>query len=492
MNLTEPVIKQPRHISDTRTAKDWLDALASGTCDQRTFLRGLGELLGRSTDSGWDMLALLDQYYRRGKIGADTFTSLKGHLQTLLMRKEGGEFLPQIPTVRDETIKTSAGPSSVVSLPTSEPRTMGELRAVPPVSAPGARAAVEAIRPTGDRLPADGDVLRGRYRLLKLVGEGTMGSVFEALDVSRVNEAEDERRVAVKVLHPAVMKRPRLLAELRLEFQHLQTLSHPNIVRVHEFDRDGDVAFFTMEFLRGMTLRQLLSADHPRGLDRRYALAIVRDVGAAIAHAHSRGVVHGNLNPGNIFVTDAGDIRVLDFGASPALQRTPWIEDPDDIRPAAVEPPTFISCEALEGAVRDASDDVYSLACVTYLLLAGHHPFQDISSLKARSLRISPRRPRGLARRQWLALRAGLTFDRARRPTDVAAWVIEMDTSGAAGRLPLLPSLVASVRTGVGAPSGSRSPPRQPSSAPGHCGSRGTATPSMARLRNGSPASAPC
>jgi serine/threonine protein kinase len=303
---------------------------------------------------------------------------------------------------------------------------------------------VEAIRPNSERAPAEGDVLRGRYRLLRLVGQGTVGSVFEALDLSRVDAIEDERLVAVKVLHPAVLKRPRVLADLRREFQHLQALSHPNIVRVHEFDRDGDVVFFTMEYLRGITLRRLLGAENPQGLDRRYALAIVRDVGAAIAHAHSRGIVHGDLNPGNIVVTDRGDLRVLDFGATPALRRLPAPDGLDDPRPVAVEPQTFASCEMLEGGVADPSADLFALACLTYLLIAGHHPFQDINSLKARSLRISPRRPRGLKRRQWLALKAGLQLDRERRPSDVATWVAEMDVSGAAPRLPLLRSLLAS------------------------------------------------
>ena len=90
----------------------------------------------------------------------------------------------------------------------------------------------------------------------------------------------------------------------------------PNIVRVHEFDRDGGVAFFTMELLSGALLSRVLNARGAVALPRPEALAVIRDIGAALVHAHSRGVVHGDVNPQNIFITNEGDLRVLDFGAA--------------------------------------------------------------------------------------------------------------------------------------------------------------------------------
>jgi hypothetical protein len=443
--LTEPVIKQPRHIPDTRNAKDWLDALATGTCDQRIFMRGVGDLLRRVPDSGWDMLALLDQYYRRGKIDADTFTSLKAHLQNLLLGKAGGEGNVPPPTLRDALPKTPDNSSSNPPVPPPQARAVANMASAPyPAStaAEPARDLADTTRHRPERELAEGDVLRGRYRVQKLLGQGGMGSVFEAIDQFRVDESPGDQRVAVKVLHSAVLKRSRLFAELRREFQHVQSLSHPNIVRVHEFDRDGDIAFFTMEYLSGALLSRVLSGRKRPVMDRRYALAIVRDVGAAIAHAHSRGVVHGDLNPGNVFVTDNGDIRVLDFGAAHKLRRGPWISELSDPRNVAVATPSFASCELLEGEAADARDDVYALACVTYLLLSGNHPFQDLTALKARSLRMIPKRPFGLSHRQWRALKAGLQLNRARRPADLQAWLRELDLRAAAPHLPVLPSLL--------------------------------------------------
>src|SRR5260370_19769659 len=269
-----------------------------------------------------------------------------------------------------------------------------------------------------------------------------MGAVSAASDQYRLDRSGGDQRIAIKVLHTEVIKRPRLFAELRREFQHLQSLSHPNIVRVHEFDRDGDLAFFTMEYLSGALLSRVLSIADSGALYRPYALAIVRDAGAAIAHAHARGVVHGDLNPANIFITDDGEVRVLDFGASHQLHHGPWISEFDDQRPIAVATPTFASCQVLEGEVADARDDVYALACITYALLTGKHPFNDDTALKARTSRTIPKRPTRLASKQWHALREGLRFDRERRPSDVRSWLERLDLRAAAPHLPALQYLL--------------------------------------------------
>jgi serine/threonine protein kinase len=301
-----------------------------------------------------------------------------------------------------------------------------------------APAADEQATPT--RSLAVGDVLRGRYRIQGLLGRGGMGTVFAATDRYRLDGSHGDQRVAIKVLHTEVMKRPRLFAELRREFQHLQTLSHPNIVRVHEFDRDGDLAFFSMECLSGEMLSRVLAVADASAMHRPYALAIIRDVGAAIAHAHARGVVHGDLNPGNIFVTDEGEIRVLDFGASHRLHSAPSISEYDQHHQLAVAP-SYASCQVLEGEAADARDDVYALACIAYKLLTGNHPYRDDTALKARSRRLSPARPGGLTRRQWHTLRQGLHFDRGRRPADVRSWLDRLELRSAAERLPEIRSL---------------------------------------------------
>jgi serine/threonine protein kinase len=294
------------------------------------------------------------------------------------------------------------------------------------------------------RVLAVGDVLRGRYRLTAALGRGSTGTVFEALDEHRLGLPTVNQRIAVKVLHTEITRRPELLFELRREFQHMQSLSHPNIVRVHEFDQDGDLAFFTMELLQGALLSYLLAVRNDSALNRTHALAIIRDVGAALAHAHSRGIVHGDVKPQNVFITDNGEVRVLDFGASSMLlrdARSSGFETPLD---SPVATPAYASCQALEGQPADVRDDLYSFACVAYLLLAGQHPFPKHTAVEARTRRMSPRRPAGLTRRQWQALRSGLCSERDRRPSDLQRWLDSIDVRAAAEHLPPLPVLMAS------------------------------------------------
>lgn len=394
-SATQPV----RHVSlgEGRSygAKEWLEALSIGACDEEAFFAGVGMLLQRTADAGWDLLALLDQYYRRGKFSLERFTTLNTRLRGVVMgkRQTGPSSMP-LPLVRDEP----------PALPSSSPSAGSPKRTIAP-----------------------GDVLRDRYRVQGVLGQGGMGTVFSAIDQYRLDDPNGDPVVAIKVLHTEVIKRPRLFAELRREFQHLQRLSHPNIVRVHEFDREGDLAFFTMEQLSGALLSRVLSTQGSSAMHRPYALAIMRDVGAAVTYAHARGVVHGDLYPGNIFITDTGEIRVLDFGASHQLHRAPWISEFEGAGRIAVATPMYASCQLLEGETADARDDVYALACIAYVLLSGRHPFGDNTALQARTLELVPHRPPRLHKHQWNALRAGLCFDREKRPSDVRSWLAKLD-----------------------------------------------------------------
>jgi hypothetical protein len=269
-----------------------------------------------------------------------------------------------------------------------------------------------------------------------------MGTVFEAIDEYRLDMPTSGQRIAIKVLHTAVTRREELLAELQREFQHLQLLSHPNIVRVHEFDRDGDNAFFTMELLNGALLSAVLDARNAVALPRPYALTVMREVGAALAHAHSRGIVHGDINPQNIFITNGGELRVLDFGASHKLLRDRWSVGSALAQRAPFATPGYASCQLIEGQHPDARDDLFAFACVSYLLLSGQHPFPNRTAVEARAKRVRPTRPPGLTGQQWRVLREGLRWERDRRPADVQQWLDRFDLGAAAPRLPPLPSLV--------------------------------------------------
>ncbi len=393
----------------TRTAREWLDVLSSGAGDQNAFLREMRDLFREDPEAPWEMLSQLDQYYRRKKIGLDLFQSLKSHIQSAAL---GMDKNPEIPVLEE-----------VARAP------------------PGAASARPAG--AGKGTVAVGDVLRGRYRLIRLLGHAGTVTVFEAIDQYCNDLPLSSQRIAVKVLQAAATDRKNLLSELSREFLNLQMLSHPNIVRVHNFDRDTDTTFFTMELLSGSSLGEALQERNHSALAHAHAFSIIRAVGDALAYAHTRGVVHGDVNLRNIFVTNESEIRVLDFGASRTFPAEQAVEHSLS-RQSLVSKPRYASCQLLEGQPAVVRDDVYGLACIAYLLLAGDHPFQSRTALEARSLNLRPRRPAGLTLRQWRVLRAGLHFDRERRPSDIADWLHQLAADKYSSTLPSLPELVQS------------------------------------------------
>jgi serine/threonine protein kinase len=279
-----------------------------------------------------------------------------------------------------------------------------------------------------------GSVLRNRYVIEERLGSGGKGTVFKALDRYRGDLAEDDRYVAIKILHPNADERGDLLAEFRREFYCAQILSHESIVNVFEIDRDGDLDFFTMELLEGELLSSVMARLRPLPLARPQAWAIIREVGSALAHAHARNVVHADLKPNNIMITHSGDVRILDFGASSnSVGR--YANDILHRRNAfSSGPPSYACCEILAGRAPDPRDDVYALACLSYELLAGTHPFQRRPATEARDLGIVPNRPQGLTRQQWQTVAMGLSWHRAGRSISVPAWLNKMNAERAATR----------------------------------------------------------
>lgn len=414
---TEPVRSSAPATGGEGATLAWLDALASGTCSPESFLVAMRHHFEGNRDGGWEVLSLLDQHYRRGRIKAEIFRSLKLRLEgAALNGQEGAAARPQ----------ASGRPLASSSVAAPAPALQNK-------PTPKSSSAVREV--------AIGDVLRGRYWVRGVLGRGGMGAVFEAVDEYRLDLPSTSQRIAIKVLHRAVTHRQELLTKLQREFQHLQLLSHPNIVRVHEFDRDGENAFFTMELLNGVLLSSVLNARNPIALPRPYALTIMRDVGAALSHAHSRGVMHGDVNPQNIFITNDGELRVLDFGASHKLLRPSRADDYELSQRAPVATAGYASCQLLEGQQPDTRDDLFAFACVAYVLLSGRHPFPDRSAVEARAQALRLRRPPRLTDRQWRALRQGLAWERDRRPSDVRQWLDKFDLTGAAAHLPLLPIL---------------------------------------------------
>ena len=262
---------------------------------------------------------------------------------------------------------------------------------------------------TGVSLSAD-RILRDRYVIQERLGSGGTGTVFKALDLYRSSLPVAQQYVALKVVHAGCDCSEETIKELQRELHRVQMLSHRNIVNVFELDRDGDVVFFTMEFLDGELLSDLMERLRPAALQRSQAWQIIRQLGAGLEHAHERGIVHGDLNPRNILVTRDGELRILGFGATQTM-------------------PAYASCELLEGRAADPRDELYALACICYELLSGVHPFAGRPATLARDFGVNATRPAGLTGRQWRTLQRGLSWHRAGRSMSVQAWTQKL-TSG--------------------------------------------------------------
>jgi serine/threonine protein kinase len=266
-----------------------------------------------------------------------------------------------------------------------------------------------------------GRILRDRYVIQERLGSDGRGTVFKALDRYRSSFPDDQQHVALKAVHSGRDGSEHAVQELHRELRCGQLLSHRNIVNVFELDRDADVVFFTMEFLDGEFLIDLIERLRPATMQRLQAWQIIRQLGAGLEHAHERDIVHGDLNPRNILVTRDGEVRILGFGA-------------------AYTTPAYASCELLEGRAADPRNDLYALACICYELLSGAHPFAGRRATLARDFGVKATRPAGLTGRQWRTLQTGLSWHRSHRSMSVHAWIQNL-TNGIAekhSKTPLL------------------------------------------------------
>jgi TolB-like protein/predicted Ser/Thr protein kinase len=255
---------------------------------------------------------------------------------------------------------------------------------------------------------AIGQLLGGRYRIERELGEGGMGVVYLAAD-----EQVPGERFAIKVLKEAL--HPEVLTLLREEVRKTRKLSHPNIVDVHSVNVDGQWLYVLMEYLEGKSLDSLLDEEFGRGMPFSHAWPIIEDVAAALGNAHDHNVIHSDLKPANVFVTTSGRTKLLDFGIA-RVSRGPLLQAGSGQRALT---PAYASCEMLEGKEADRRDDIYSFACVIYEMLCGERPFGDLTAIEARDAGTQVPPLQGLSRGQNAALAKGLAFDREARTDTV-------------------------------------------------------------------------
>jgi len=206
----------------------------------------------------------------------------------------------------------------------------------------------------------------GRYHILEQLGEGGMAVVYKAYDTHL------EREVALKVVRtenilPKALDRT--MKRFKIEARKMASLSHPNIVKVMDYGEFNGTPFLVMEYIPGGTLKQMLGKPIPWQM----ALQLLQPIANALSYAHQKGLVHRDVKPSNILISENGTPYLSDFGIAKVLE----IEETQDLTTTGmgVGTPEYMSPEQAEGKKVDARSDIYSLGIVLYELLTGRKPF---------------------------------------------------------------------------------------------------------------------
>jgi serine/threonine protein kinase len=204
-----------------------------------------------------------------------------------------------------------------------------------------------------------------RYSIERPIGRGGMGTVYLAAD------KEMGERVAIKTLMPKVWRADdTAMDRFRNEIRLARQLSHRNIVRTHDLGSAGGVAFVTMEFVQGTTLRSVMEARGP--LNVKATLAIARQLADALACAHGEGIIHRDIKPENLLVDSTGRIKVMDFGIACLAERTGGLTEEGMF----LGTPTYMAPERLQLETADARSDLYSAGVLLYECITGRPPFE--------------------------------------------------------------------------------------------------------------------
>jgi len=207
-------------------------------------------------------------------------------------------------------------------------------------------------------------LLGGRYSLGETIGAGGMAEVFGGMDI-RLG-----REVAVKVLRADLARDPAFQDRFRREAQSAASLNAPCIVSVYDTGEDNGVPYIVMEYVEGRTLRDVLQTEG-RLLPQR-ALEVGADICAALDVAHGAGIVHRDIKPGNVMLTQRGEVKVMDFGIARAIADT---SSTMTQTAAVIGTAAYLSPEQARGEHVDARSDIYSTGCLLYELVTGTPPF---------------------------------------------------------------------------------------------------------------------
>jgi serine/threonine protein kinase len=213
-----------------------------------------------------------------------------------------------------------------------------------------------------------GALFARRYEVLEELGSGGMGKVYKVAD-KEINE-----EIALKLLNPEIASDERTIERFRNELKYARKITHKNVCRMHDINREEETYYITMEYVPGEDLKSILGREGQ--LSEKTSLLLAKQICSGLAEAHCLGVVHRDLKPQNIMVDKDGNTHIMDFGIARSLE-TRGVTEAGMI----IGTPHYMSPEQVEGKEADQRSDVYSLGAMLYEMVTGKVPFEGKTAL---------------------------------------------------------------------------------------------------------------
>src|ERR1022692_4331175 len=228
-----------------------------------------------------------------------------------------------------------------------------------------------------------------RFDILGELGRGGMGIVYKARD------RETGETVALKVLKPDLLENPTVLERFKNEMRLARKITHKNVCRIHDFHRDDEVAYISMQYVEGENLRALLdqkTLDQRKSFTVEQGLAIAQQLCAGLAEAHAQGVVHRDLKPQNVMMDASGKVTIMDFGIARS------VDSGNTLTVGIIGTPAYMAPEQAEGKPVDHRTDIYALGLLLYEIFTGVAAFsgETMVTVVMKQIMEAPRPPRQL------------------------------------------------------------------------------------------------
>jgi len=291
-------------------------------------------------------------------------------------------------------------------------------RVPPPRPMPGTTPALSP--------PELGTLIKNRYRLEAHLGFGGIGQVFRALDEAAQSAGSPNPYVTLKFISVDLNRESQAHYALRSAVTRAKTLRHPNIVATYGIERDNERLFVTMEPLAGRWMGELIREVRDAGIAYPVAWPIISGIAQGLAHAHEHDIVHSDLSPYSVFITEEGIPKIMGFGLIHSLPTSNEAMDLMDTLTLRAYSEAYTADTWATHATPHPADDLYPLGVIAYELIAGRHPFKRHSLTMARQRHLTFEPIPHLNRSAAKLIARCLSFDRAERPKNATRFLSGM------------------------------------------------------------------